>query len=171
MKVKVVDYNPKWLQQYNIEQQLLLKKMGDVVISIHHIGSTSIPGMSAKAIIDILIEVSSLSRLDDKDETMLSLGYASHGEYGIVGRRYYTKGSLNRSHQIHVFVRGDNNILRHIAFRDYIQAHPAIAKNYADLKIRLAIRFPDSIDDYCDGKNSFIKQFELEAVTWLKSEK
>jgi len=171
MKVNVVSYNPKWRHQFKIEQQLLRQKLGNIVCSIHHIGSTSISGMSAKAIIDILIEVSSLGRLDDKEEIMLSLGYTSRGEYGIKGRRYYAKGNSNRSHQIHAFVRGDNNILRHIAFRDYIRAHPIIAKNYADLKIRLAIQFPDSIDDYCDGKNSFIKQYEFEAIGWAKSAK
>ena len=169
MKVIVVDYNHRWPHYYEVEKLLLIKSLGVVMNSIHHIGSTSIAGMSAKPIIDILINVVSLDSIDAHEDTMLSLGYVSHGELGIVGRRYFSKGGRDRSHQIHAFVHGDTNIFRHIAFRDYITAHPTIANAYADLKIGLAKKFSRSIDDYCDGKNTFIKRHELQAIEWVKS--
>jgi GrpB-like predicted nucleotidyltransferase (UPF0157 family) len=89
------------------------------------------------------------------------------GEFGIRGRRYYRKGGDNRTHQIHAFEVGDANIDRHIAFRDYLAAHPAIRLEYQNLKIQLAKQFDNDIDQYCAGKDSFVKHHEAKALQWF----
>lgn len=134
MKAEVVESSPKWSNEFNLEKLKLEESLGDLVLKIHHIGSTSVPGLAAKPIIDILIEVFSLKTLDSKNSIMNFLGYEERGEFGIIGRRYYVKGGFNRSHQIHAFKTKDENIIRHIAFRDYLKSHPKVMQEYAVLK-------------------------------------
>jgi len=167
VKVEVVDSNPNWINEFNTEKICLYELLGNLVQDIHHIGSTSIPGLAAKPIIDIILEVSNLDGLDKLSSKMNLLGYEAKGEFGIVGRRYFVKGSFDRSHQIHAFQVGDENIKRHIAFRDYIKSHPDVKREYAVLKKKLAIECNNNIDQYCDGKDKFVKFYELKALEWL----
>lgn len=169
MKVEVVKYNPEWSEIYNSEKVKLNESLGGLIKSIHHIGSTSIPGLAAKPIIDIIIEVCSLDTLDNSIPVMESLGYEVKGEFGIPGRRYYRKGGSNRTHQIHAFKVGDANIKRHIAFRDYLKSHPDVMLEYASLKMALAKRFDNDVDGYCDGKDDFVKHHESKAIEWLNN--
>ena len=166
MRVEIVESNPKWPDEFNFEKLKLKEVLGELALEIHHIGSTSIPGLAAKPIIDIIIEISSLSALDQQTSVMNSLGYEAKGEYGIDGRRYFIKGGSDRSHQIHAFKTGDSNIYRHIAFRDYLQSHPEVMQEYAILKRKLAKVCNDDIDMYCDGKDEFIKLQESKAIMW-----
>ena len=89
-----------------------------VVVALHHIGSTSIPGIFAKPIIDILLEVSDLEKLDKQSHALVALGYERLGEFGIVGRRYFRKNSASgiRTHHVHAFQTGNAEIERHLAF-------------------------------------------------------
>lgn len=99
---------------------------------------------------------------------MAALGYEAKGEYGIPGRRYFRKDSAAgvRTHQIHAFEANSEGFVRHLAFRNYLIEHPAIAQAYSDLKRRLASEFPDDIEAYMDGKDPFIKEHEQLALTW-----
>ena len=169
MKVEVVESNPSWPDEFNSEKLKLKEALGDLVFKIHHIGSTSIPGLAAKPIIDIILEVNSLDALDKRTSLMTSLGYEAKGEFGIVGRRYFTKGGSSRSHQIHAFETANENVTRHIAFRDYLKSHPEVMLEYADLKKKLARECNDDIDVYCDGKDEFVKFNESKAVTWYSN--
>ncbi|MEL6143497.1 MAG: GrpB family protein, partial [Bacteroidota bacterium] len=110
MIVKVVHYNPNWPNEFDKEAAKLVLTLGDIVQNLHHIGSTAVPGLMAKPIIDMMPEVSSLELLDAKSEQMESLGYEVMGELGIPGRRYFRKGGDNRTHQIHAFLSGDPNV-------------------------------------------------------------
>jgi len=166
VKVDVVDSNPNWPDEFNSEKLRLKHALGDLIAEIHHIGSTSITGLAAKPVIDIMLEVKSLAALDNKTLAMNSLGYEAKGEFGIVGRRYFIKGGAYKSHQIHAFKTTDANITRHIAFRDYLQSHPMVMKEYANLKKKLASECKDNIDMYCDGKDEFIKFYESKAIKW-----
>ncbi len=138
-----------------------------VAVAIHHIGSTSVPGLSAKPVIDILIEVTRLADLDTQTSAIESLGYEAKGEFGIPGLRYFRRddASVTRTHQIHAFVGGPQTD-RHLAFRDYLISHPPIAQLYGNLKRQLAERFPNDINAYMDGKDSFVKHYEAEALAW-----
>jgi GrpB-like predicted nucleotidyltransferase (UPF0157 family) len=169
MKVEVVKSNPRWLKEFNSEKLRLNEYLGDLVENNHHIGSTSVPDLAAKPIIDIIIEVSSLDALDKLSPVMKSLDDEAKGEFGIPGRRYFTKGGSNRSHQIHAFKTGDENVKRHTAFRDYLKSHPEVLREYADLKRDLAKVCNNDIERYCDGKDEFIKHYEIKALEWANN--
>ena len=142
--------------------------LGNFIGAIHHIGSTSIPGTFAKPVIDVLVEVSDVNALDTIAEGMERLGYEGLGEFGIPGRRYFRKDDSNgiRAFQVHAFVCDDSHVRRHVAFRDYLIAHPDIAAAYSALKRELASRYPDDAEAYMDGKDLFIKEQEALALAW-----
>ena len=163
-KIKVVDYNPLWSELFDIECAVLQNKLDNVAIAIHHIGSTSVPGLAAKPVIDILIEATSLDDLDALNEVMEDIGYEPRGENGIAGRRYFLKGGDERTHHIHAFAAGDSNITRHLSFQDYLRANKTIANEYAELKMRLAEKCNHDSKKYCDGKDRFVKTHETLAL-------
>jgi GrpB-like predicted nucleotidyltransferase (UPF0157 family) len=166
--VEVVPYHPRWPVLFEDEAALLRRTLGDVAVHIHHIGSTSVPGLVAKPIIDILLEVTSLAALDALNEAMRAIGYEPRGELGIPRRRYFPKGGMDRTHQVHAFVVGDEHGMRHLAFRDYLRAHPETAKEYGELKIAIARDCDNDIERYCDGKDAYVKRVEALAIERLE---
>lgn len=167
MKIAVVQHRSEWKEAFDEERKAILALGIPGIVQVHHIGSTSVAELAAKPVIDIMIEAKSLEGLDRNKEQIESLGYEAMGEFGIAGRRYYRKGGDNRTHQIHAFEAGDSNLLRHIAFRDYIAEHPNVRKEYGDLKIKVASQCDSDIDRYCDGKNDFIKFHQAKALEWI----
>ena len=159
--IVVVDYDPLWPLLFRKEADAISRILGDNLVLIHHIESTSVPFLAAKPIIDIMPVVKDLSGVDAVSGEFVKLGYEYLGEFGIKGRRYLRKGGQERTHQIHIFqMEDDTNILRHLAFRDYLRSHRDVAMEYAALKKDLAARFPYDIDGYCDGKDAFVKRIE-----------
>lgn len=169
MYISVVPYDPNWIVEFEKESNKIKSMLGDVLDKINHIGSTAVPGLQAKPVIDIMLEVTSLDLLDGKAIDFENLAYEVKGELGIKGRRYYRKGGDNRTHQIHAFKSGDDNILRHLAFRDYLIAHKSIAEEYGFLKSKIAKTCNHDIEKYCDDKDPFIKEHEAKAMIWFKS--
>ena len=172
--ITVTDYNPKWPLQYAEERKRIVEILKENCISIYHIGSTSVPGLAAKPVIDIMAVVRSLEKADSTAEQFSEIGYEYLGEFGIAGRRYLRKGGDERTHQIHMFQADDwKNIGRHLAFRDYMQSHETERNEYAKLKKALAQKFPYDIEGYCDGKDVFVRETEKRALsqydgTWDK---
>ncbi len=155
-------------QEFQNEKLLISDALGsEVVKAIHHIGSTSVKGLCAKPIIDILLEVNCLQRLDELSTKMEALGYLVKGEFGIEGRRYFQKGGVQRSHQVHAFKSEDPHVERHLAFRDYLSAFPEIKEQYGALKQEAVKVCGNDIEKYIAHKNDFIKYHELEALNWL----
>jgi GrpB-like predicted nucleotidyltransferase (UPF0157 family)/ribosomal protein S18 acetylase RimI-like enzyme/catechol 2,3-dioxygenase-like lactoylglutathione lyase family enzyme len=167
-KVEVVEYRPEWTKAFFKEKELLKKILGDLVREIHHVGSTSVKDLAAKPIIDILIGVSSLEELDEKNDELIKVGYEPRGEYGIPGRRYFPKGGCERTHHIHAFLSNNSDFKRHLVFRDYLRAHKQTAQKYAQLKKKIAVQCNNSIEAYCDGKDGFVKAVEAEALSWYE---
>ena len=167
-QVRVIPQNVDWKRQFHSEADQIAAVLGDVVMAVHHIGSTSIPGIVAKPIIDILLEVTDLERLDRRSHMLERLGYEGLGEYGIVGRRYFRKNNSSgiRTHHVHAFQTDNIGIERHLAFRDYMIAHPADAERYGELKQRLASQHPNDIEAYMDGKDDYIKEQQAKALVW-----
>ncbi|MFL1673323.1 GrpB family protein [Paenibacillus dendritiformis] len=153
MNVMVTEYNEKWDHMFREEAQKIEEIFADELLDIHHIGSTSVPGLKAKPIIDMMPVVKDIEKMDSYNEKMEGLGYECMGEFGMTGRRYFRKGGDNRTHQVHVF-QADNkeDIQRHLAVRDYLRTHPEAVKQYGDLKEKLANQFPKDIEAYMDGK-------------------
>lgn len=167
--VVVTEYDAGWPREFERESEQLARVFGSNLAAIHHIGSTSVPGLAAKPVVDIMPVVYSLEAVDFSRAGFEALGYEYLGEFGIPGRRYMRKGGDERTHQVHVFAQGDEvNITRHLAFRDYLKTHPEVKNEYAVLKLRLAEKYPYDIDAYCDGKDAFVKKYELEALKWLE---
>jgi len=165
-RIEVVPYDYAWPSQFIAERQRLTGILSDCVLAVHHIGSTAVPGLAAKPIIDILIEASDLAVLDRRSDCLAQAGYRAKGEYGIAGRRYFTKGPVLRTHHVHAYRRGDANIARHLAFRDYLRAHPAVAAHYARLKREIATSCGNAIERYCAGKQDFVDAYERAALRW-----
>ena len=172
--ITVVDYDPAWPLEYARERDRIAAILKENGISIYHIGSTAVPGLAAKPIIDIMAVVASLEEVDAVAEKFSGIGYEYLGEFGITGRRYLRKGGDERTHQIHVFQADDwQNIGRHLAFRDYMRTHEQERDEYAEIKKGLAQKFPYDIDGYCDGKEDFVRRMEGCALaqydgTWEK---
>jgi GrpB-like predicted nucleotidyltransferase (UPF0157 family) len=172
-KVIVVPYDPDWQSEFETESKHILHALGDNAASIHHIGSTAIPKMSAKPIIDILLEVYDLDRLDRQTSAIEELAYDAMGEYGIPRRRYFRKGNRlgMRTHHLHAFQVGSPEIERHLAFRDYMITHLVEAEAYSALKQDLAQAHPNDRKAYMDGKDKFVKEHETKALEWRSSYK
>lgn len=164
--ITVADFNPSWANEYKEESLRIQNILFDNCIAIYHIGSTSVEGLAAKPIIDIMVVVRNLEDVDNAAEDFSKIGYEYLEEFGIEGRRYLRKGGDERTHQIHIFQADDwNNIGRHLAFRDYMRTHEKKKEEYAKIKIELAKKFPYDIDGYCHGKESFVRETEAIALS------
>lgn len=133
--VTLVPYDPTWPRQFAQEREALLGLLGSSVTAIHHIGSTSVPRLTAKPIIDLLAEADSLAALEPYRQALAQLGYIWKGEHGIAGRRYFQKGGNARTHHLHVYACGDPEIARHLRFRDLLRTNPEAARRYQDAKL------------------------------------
>jgi GrpB-like predicted nucleotidyltransferase (UPF0157 family) len=167
--VELVPHSPHWAEMAAAETRRLKGALGDVLVSVHHIGSTSIPGIMAKPIVDMIPIVTGLEALDAATPRVVALGYKSFGEFGIPTRRYFhwtAPVTGKRTFQLHCFAGDSTQIARHLAFRDYLRAHPAKAKEYEAEKIRAAALHPDNTLDYNAEKNDWIKATEIVALEW-----
>lgn len=169
--VRVVDYNTQCINMFEAEKEKLEAVFGEELIDVHHIGSTAVPGLKAKPVIDMMPVVKDINAVDQYDAEMSELGYEGLGENGITGRRYFRKGGDERTHHIHIFEEGSHDIIRHLAFRDYLRNHEDARTQYGELKKNLAIKFPNDINEYMDGKNQFIKETEQRALEWYENQR
>jgi GrpB-like predicted nucleotidyltransferase (UPF0157 family)/GNAT superfamily N-acetyltransferase len=165
-RVEIKPYDANWPSAFEIEAKLIKEALGHNCLAIHHIGSTSVPGLAAKLIIDMIPVVKDITEVDNYNAAMEVLGYKAMGEYGIPMRRYFQKGLEHRTHNIHVFEQNNPEIDRHLKFRDWMRTHPEDMQAYADLKKNLAIRFKNDIFSYCLGKEDFIAAIDKKAG-WL----
>lgn len=159
-KIVVTPYNLDWPKLFEIEALKIKEALGPNCIAIHHIGSTSIPGLCAKPIIDILPVVRDIQEVDKATKAMESLGYEVKGEYGIAFRRYFQKGKDIRTHNVHVYQEADPEICRYLRFRDWMRSHASDAESYGKLKQELAKKFPHDISQYCNGKDAFVASID-----------
>ena len=163
--IVVTDYNPEWERMFEEEARAFREILGDNCVDIQHIGSTAVPGLAAKPVIDIMPVVTSLEEVDKMAGRFIEIGYEYLGEYGIPGRRYLRKGGDERTHQAHIFASTDtDNIARHLLFRDYLRTHEKERDAYGKLKKALAKKFPYDIESYCDGKEAFVKDIEAKGL-------
>jgi len=169
-KIEVVPYDPRWPGMYRAEAARIAAIFGSEIIAIHHIGSTSVPGLNAKPIIDLMPLVRHIERVSNFDSAMIQLGYEPLGENSIPGRRYFVRGGdINRTHHVHTYQPDNPEVARHLDFRDYLIAHPQEARRYARIKEKLARQFPHDIDGYMAGKDAFIKEMIQKAHQWRVS--
>lgn len=166
MKVRLTDYSEHWSQMFQTEVKLLTTIFGDEIIKYEHFGSTSVKGMKAKPVIDMMCIVKDIVKIDTYNNKMVSLGYDVAGEWGIPGRRLFRKGGDNRTHHIHFYQSGNPEIDRHLIFRDYLRSHPEEVIRYSRYKEDLAARFEDT-REYSLAKKQFVKEMEEKALGWF----
>jgi GrpB-like predicted nucleotidyltransferase (UPF0157 family) len=167
-KVEVCTYNENWSVMFTEEAEKLNLIFGIEMVDIYHFGSTAVPGLKAKPIIDMMPVVRDINDVDQYNEEMKKIGYEPKGENGIPGRRYFQKGGDNRTHHVHIYQAGSDEIKRHLAFRDYLRSHPDVMKIYGELKEKLAQQYPYDIDSYINGKDQFARELEVKALNWFQ---
>lgn len=158
--IEVTSYDPNWVPMFESEAKLIKQALGSNCLKVHHIGSTSIPNLPAKPVIDILPVVNNILEVDEATNAMERLGYEAKGEYGVAFRRYFQKGLATRTHNVHVFEAGVPEINRHLKFRDWMRSHDDDAQEYARLKLELAKKYPNDPLKYCLGKDSFVANID-----------
>ncbi|MDH6308554.1 GrpB-like predicted nucleotidyltransferase (UPF0157 family) [Dysgonomonas sp. PFB1-18] len=198
MKVKFEKYNPLWKQAFEQIEDELNEIVGFANPQIEHIGSTSVEGLSAKPIIDILIGLKSEDDLDEITRPLMSKGYVYYEKYNeaMPYRRFFVKHKINpQDLSVPLLIREGDNIadtsaehdhrlahihaipvdsqhwIRHIAFRDYLRAHPFIRDEYQYLKEQLSTKEWKDGNEYNEGKDDFIKQEEQKAIAWYNAVK
>lgn len=154
--VEVVPYNPNWPDMFQQEATKIQAVLGDNCIKVLHIGSTSIPGLAAKPIIDIIPVVKNIYAVDDK--TLQSIGYTCIGESGMLFRKHGHKYETEARFHLHIWEENNAEIDKHILFRQYLIDHPEDLKTYEALKLKLAKQFPDDGRAYALSKDSLLKE-------------
>jgi len=166
-KIIIADYDSNWPTKFENEKQSLQKSLTDCFIDCFHIGSTAVPGLAAKPVIDMLMTVSSLEQVDLHQAVLERSGYTVKGENGIPGRRYFFKGNDVREFHIHAYEKDHPDVERHLAFRDYLRSHHAIARQYEAIKKKAVVAANQSPDLYVKYKDAFIKEHEIKALSLI----
>jgi GrpB-like predicted nucleotidyltransferase (UPF0157 family) len=139
--VILMPHNPRWAEKFEAESAMVMAAVGDSAIAVHHIGSTAIASVVAKPIIDMLMVVQSIQDIDSRNGDLEKLDY-------------------ERTFHLHVYGKGNPQITRHLAFRDFLRANPEYAAEYSNLKLRLARQFPHSSQEYIAGKEPLIRKID-----------
>ncbi len=164
--IVIETYQPQWPELFNQEAAVILSLIGSYLTVIEHIGSTAVPGLAAKPIIDMLIGVKSLADTPDFIPPLQNLGYVYVPEHeaDLPERRYlYKQEHREDTFHLHMVEPQSDFFRRHRAFRDYLRSHPEAVAEYAALKIRLAAEFGSDRAGYTDAKTEFIRSIEYKA--------
>jgi len=164
----VVNYDINWSNQSKQEKIRILDALEDAIADIQHIGSTAVPGLAAKPVIDILLGLKQIPPSPAQIANLQALGYLYCGELGIPNRYYFRRG-IPRTYQIHA-VQVDSEFWRsHILFRNFLIAHPIAAKQYEILKRKLAVEFRSDRKRYTNNKAPLIQQLLAQAQIWQQA--
>ena len=156
--VELNDYNPNWKKEYLKEEKLLKKVLKDYIIHIEHVGSTSIEGLKAKPVIDIIIVIKSLKEIPEIENILKAYDYSNRGPQGVDDRMFFAKGPEDgRTHYIHFTEPKSNTYYDLVYFKRYLLEHPEYIKKYCELKQELASKYAEERSKYTAGKNEFIK--------------
>lgn len=167
------EYNTDWKIQFSSIRNLLTNVFGDKLTAIEHVGSTSIEGMKAKPLIDILVTVEKIEPFQEQKELMIKSGYEWGENYiGPNTLIFFKLGpDGEKLVNIHMCEKGSEKIPKFVVIRDYLRTHPEKAKEYSDLKEKNFLLHPNNYPAYREAKAPFLKQMEEEAYEWKKSNK
>ena len=172
-EVIVVEYDPQWPSLFEEEKARLLAVVGDHIEDIQHIGSTAVPGLGAKPIIDIQMSLRDLALVEKCVGPLESIGYEYLGEYGVPGRHFFHKPArkpfAERTHHLQIVEKGGEEWRKVLLLRDCLRAHPEVAQQYHLLKRALASQFGTDRVGYTEAKTAFVRSVlekaEMEATT------
>lgn len=154
--ITVVDYDPAWPAVFEALRTRLQAALGDLAASVEHVGSTAVPGLAAKPVIDIDVVVRTPSSVPDAIACLSTLGYVHRGQLGVEGREAFRPPASLPRHHLYLCVEGNLALANHLAIRDALRASPERAAEYGLLKQRLAAEFPHDSDRYTAGKTAFL---------------
>ncbi len=157
--IRLVPHDLAWPAAFAAEQRRLLSLFPLELRAVEHIGSTAIPGMPAKPIVDMLAGVDSMAAADALFEQVLLHGYATSRAFNemLPDRRWFMRSvEGRRTHHLHIVVFGGPTWQRHLLFRDRLRSNAALAQSYARLKSELAARFEHDREAYTDAKSAFV---------------
>jgi GrpB-like predicted nucleotidyltransferase (UPF0157 family) len=157
--IEIKSYNPDWPEQFKHEMELLKSVFGKDVILIEHIGSTSIPGCSAKPVIDILIVLPSIKNQDEITKKLEAVNY-TRLYYGFFMRLFFCKNT-KPVFQLHIFQKGYSEIDRFLKFKYWLTKHPKDKQDYINLKKLLAVEYADNLEKYSLAKEEFVSDIEV----------
>jgi GrpB-like predicted nucleotidyltransferase (UPF0157 family) len=160
-RIELREYDPSWARTFASERLRLTGVFDGRAVAIEHIGSTSVPDLCAKPIVDILVGMQELDLSDDEIAAMETLGYEYMGEFGLAGRLFFRKGDP-RTHNVHVVEHGGEHWERHITFRDALRGDPEERRRYDAFKRRLAAE-GHAREVYTELKTPFIREVEARA--------
>jgi GrpB-like predicted nucleotidyltransferase (UPF0157 family) len=155
--IRLAEYDPRWPALFQEERKLLLGVLDSRVVAIEHFGSTSVPGLAAKPILDILAGVSDLEAVSECEEALQATGYAD-ARIQVPGRQLFCRGPYNEgTHHLHFVEHGSEAWEQPLRFRDALRAHPGKVQEYELLKRQLAALHGTDLDGYSDGKGLFVQ--------------
>lgn len=162
--VRLIPYDPRWAELFAAEAERIRMALGEELpLAIEHMGSTAVPGLAAKPIIDILGGYPPGAQVERYIEPLVRAGYVHRGEREIPGREFFRRGTP-RSYHLHVALEGGTFWREHLAFRDVLRARPDLRDAYAAVKLALAQRFPRDREAYIEGKTVFVRQVVMQAL-------
>ena len=160
--IHITDYDPAWPAQFKRLAAPLRSALGDLIIGVEHVGSTSVPGLAAKPVIDLDILISSRFKLPEVIKKLGSLSYPHEGDKGLPGREAFGWPGKQR-HHLYVCSLDTPALQQHLLFRDYLRAFPEVAAAYGALKKDLAKTYKYDREAYTEGKTDFILRVIKEA--------
>jgi GrpB-like predicted nucleotidyltransferase (UPF0157 family) len=166
--VVVVSYDPEWPRIFEALREVYLHALGELAIAVEHVGSTSVPGLAAKPIIDIDVVIQLRDDLPSVVKRLALLGYRHQGDIGVPRREAFARDGADDvprdgsgrswpAHNLYVCALNCSELRRHLMFRDWLRGNPAVAAEYDRLKRRLADIYRDDRESYTDAKTDFIK--------------
>ncbi len=167
--IVVVDYDPTWPALFAALRAPVAAALGDLAVAVEHVGSTAVPGLAAKPVVDMDVAIPSASALDAAIERLASLCYVHKGDQGILGRAAFDWPPHVRRHHLYVCAHDNAEYRRHLLFRDYLHAHPDVVAAYTALKRHLAARYRTQRETYTDAKGPFIGDVLARAEEWARA--
>jgi len=168
-EVRVVAYDPAWPEVFAQIRARVWPAVRGIALRVEHVGSTSVPGLRAKPVIDACVVVASRGEVPACIQALAGIGYAHRGDLGFPDREAFRRPDGLPRHHLYLSPQDSLSLKNHLGFRDYLRAHPGAAREYGALKASLARRFPTDIDRYIVGKTDFVLRI-LEAVGLTRDE-
>lgn len=162
--VLIVEYDPGWPEAFMRLREHALGILDGLVVAVEHVGSTSVPGLPAKPIIDIDAVLAPEADMKEAIGRLATAGYAPLGDLGIAGREAFLAPAALPPHHLYLCRAGGRELSRHLLFREYLRGHPATSKEYAHLKRALAARYGEDRDAYTEAKSPFIERVLARAI-------
>ncbi|WP_261576283.1 GrpB family protein [Frankia gtarii] len=170
LPIEITDYNPRWPDSFAVVRDRLAHVLGVLTHRIEHVGSTAVPGLPAKPVIDIDVVIRTRDDLPAVIARLQAAGYHHRGDLGITGREALRTPPNTPAHHLYVCAADNPELERHLRFRDVLRTHPQTAQAYAALKRSLAAKFRTNRDAYTESKTTFIEQVLAKAIADVESQ-